>query len=89
MFPVAVISIPSNKSSPETNMKYTICNEAFGLNTEKNRKEPRRGQQGPKGTEKGPKRTEKHVLVYYLPKRRPKVGDRQQGSRRGSIWGKY
>ena len=72
-----------------------------GLNTEKDRKGPKRTEKdrkgpkrtekdrkGPKRTEKGPKRTEKDALVYYLPKRRQKVGDRQQNSRQGSIWGK-
>ena len=58
--------------------------------TEKDRKGPKRTEKdrkGPKRTEKGPKRTEKDALVYYLPKRRRKVGDRQQNIRQGSIWG--
>ena len=53
-----------------------------GLNTEKDRKGPKRTEKDRKGpkrdrkkTEKGPKRTEKDALVYYLPKRRRKVGD--------------
>ena len=43
--------------------------------TEKDRKEPKRTEKGPKRTEKGPKRTEKHVITYYLPKRRVNVAE--------------
>ena len=59
--------------------------------TKKDRKRPKgpkRTEKRPKRTEKGPKRTEKNALVYYLSKRRRKVGDRQQNSRQGSFWGK-
>ena len=52
---------------------------AVGINTEKDRK-------GPKRTEKGPKRTEKHVLLYYLPKRRRKVADRAKKTTRQQAW---
>ena len=75
-----------------------MTKKAVGLNTEKDRegpkrtekdrKGPKKTEKGPKRTEKEPKRTEKDALVYYLPKRRRKVGDRQQNSRQGSIWGK-
>ena len=51
---------------------------AVGLNTEKDRKGPKRDRKG----------TEKDSLVYYLPKRRRKVGDRQENNHQGSIWGK-
>ena len=43
-----------------------------GLNTEKDRKEPKRTEKDRKGTEKDRKGTEKDALVYYLPKRRRK-----------------
>ena len=60
--------------------------------TEKGRKGLKRTKKGPKrtvkGPKRGPKRTEKHVVVHDLSKRRRKVGDRQQGSRQGSTWGK-
>ena len=32
-------------------------------------------QKGLERTEKGPKRTEKHVITYYLPKRRENVAE--------------
>ena len=32
-------------------------------------------EKGPKTTEKGPKTTEKDALVFYLPKRKRKVGE--------------
>ena len=56
--------------------------------TEKDRKGPKRTEKGQKRTEMGPKRTEKDALVYFSPKRRRKVGDRQQNSRQESFWGK-
>ena len=56
--------------------------------TEKDRKGPKRTENGPKRTEKGPKRTKKDAIVNYSQERRRKVGDIQQNSHQGSIWGK-
>ena len=63
--------------------------------TEKDRKGPKRTEKDRKGTEKDRKGTEKDrkgrtslLFTEKEAKRRRKVGDRQQNSRQGSIWGK-
>ena len=53
-------------SMPEIHRRvasYEYSVSSVGMNTEKDRK-------GPKRTEKDQKGTEKHVNTYYLPKRR-------------------
>ena len=54
---------------------YTYKHRKGPKRTEKDRKGPKRTEKGPKRTEKGPKRTEKHVITYYLPKRRENVAE--------------